>query len=89
VNANQTKYRVSKLEINCPNTIAPSDIYYERGFFVESNTKDEFERMGIRDNSCWVTIPLKTGCTDCIFRRNRMTGKTLVVPDEMPFYTGK
>lgn len=49
MNANQTKYRVSKLEINGPNTLAPRVIYEERGFFVESNTKDKSERMGIRD----------------------------------------
>ena len=43
------KYEASRLEIDGPILIKPKVIYDERGFFVESYTKDEFERMGIKD----------------------------------------
>ena len=43
------KYEASRLEIDGPVLIRPTVIYDERGFFMESYTKDEFERMGIKD----------------------------------------
>ena len=42
------KYEASKFEIDGPILVAPKVIYDERGFFMESYTKDEFEKLGIK-----------------------------------------
>ena len=42
-------YEALKLEIDGPVLIKPTVIYDERGFFMESYTKDEYERIGIKD----------------------------------------
>ena len=43
------KYESSKLEIDGLILITPKVIYDERGFFLESYTKNEFEKLGIKD----------------------------------------
>lgn len=43
------KYEASKLEIDGPTLITPKVAYDERGFFLESYTRNEFEKLGIKD----------------------------------------
>ena len=43
------KYEASKLEIDSLILIAPKVAYDERGFFLESYTRNEFEELGIKD----------------------------------------
>jgi len=43
------KYEASKLEIDDLILITPKVAYDERGFFLESYTRNEFEELGIKD----------------------------------------
>ena len=43
------KYEASKLEIDGLILITPKVAYDERGFFLESYTRNEFEKLGIKD----------------------------------------
>ena len=43
------KYEASKLEIDGLILITPKVMYDERGFFLESYTRNEFEKLGIKD----------------------------------------
>jgi dTDP-4-dehydrorhamnose 3,5-epimerase len=43
------KYEATELEIDDLILITPKVMYDERGFFLESYTKNEFEKLGIKD----------------------------------------
>ena len=43
------KYEASKLEIDGLILITPKVMYDERGFFLESYTRNEFEKLGVKD----------------------------------------